>query len=97
MAFSKLLFAIFNSDCSNLVDISSFVGGKTVVVYSSMICDQSARFLIRLILKLGKFNTQRDVFEGASSSIECFNRAGIDTSDKECLQLVTYRFVVEQA
>ena len=74
------------------------VDGKHVVLLSSIISYQSSRFLIHLILSMGRYVTELDVFEGAGTLKQSFNRVEFDTRHPDgCVRHVLRRFVVEQA
>ena len=82
---------------ANLPQISSNDNRDAVVVFSSILTEQSSRFLVHLLLSLGTYVCEYDLFS-VSIIKEAFEKAGFDIAAVDTTVLaLTKRYVVEQA
>ena len=71
---------------------------RNVVMFSSFIAEQRERLFVHLMLSLGNFETEIDLFSNSTNMIECLQNAGFDTTNsKLTANIITKRFVLEQA
>ena len=93
------LFDAGLSNCNeHLVRPNERKDNHNVVMFSSFIAEQSERLFIHLLLTLGSFTTELDLFRRSNDMRVCLPSAGFDTNSvQSTLIKITKRFIIEQA